>query len=37
MGIYDIPKEPGGLQLMGLKVVGLEESNLARTLLLSNP
>ena len=37
MGIYDIPKDPGGLQFMGLKIVGHDESNLAPTLLLSNP
>ena len=37
MGIYDFPKEPGGLQFMGLKIVGHDEINLARTLLLTNP
>ena len=36
MGIYDIPKEPGGLQFMGLKIVGHDGSNLARTLLFSS-
>lgn len=37
MGIYDIPKEPGGLQFMGLKVVGHDGSHLAHTVLLSRP
>ena len=36
MGMYDIPKEPGGLQFMGLKIVGHDGSNLAHTLLFSS-
>lgn len=37
MGIYDIPKEPGGLQFVGLKVVGHNRSHLAHRVLLSRP